>query len=192
MTFFFSETEEEIWVLLYGEIFMNLEKNTERIYEISKLLYDTYSNTIRIIDENEISVSITKNVVYIEPSKPSVDKERFEMYYEIAVAESSIPLIKGFNLNNLYKTRKNFLKYWFDNRLNKDFPNSLINWQKEVLDKGFFKIYNYWLLSQGRVNEFEEWVSKNENELDKFAEWFVNNIIKLLKSTKYSRMHYHK
>ncbi|MBC8486732.1 MAG: hypothetical protein ISS16_08870 [Ignavibacteria bacterium] len=191
LTLFFSETEEEIWALLYGEIFMNLEKNTERTYEISKLLYDTYSNTIRIIDENEISVSITKNVVYIEPGKPSVDKERFEMYYEIAVAESSIPLIKGFNLKNLYKTRKNFLKYWYDNRLNKDFSNSLINWQKEVLDKGFFKIYNYWLLSLGRVNEFEEWVSKNENEFDKFAEWFVNNNIKLLKSTKYSRMHYH-
>ena len=170
---------------------MNLEKNTERTYEISKLLYDTYSNTIRIIDENEISVSITKNVVYLEPGKPSVDKKRFEMYYEIAVAESSISLIKGFNLKNLYKIRKGFLEIWFKKELNKDFPNSLIDWQKKILEKDFFKIYSYWLLSQGRVNEFEEWVSKYENEFDKFADWFVNNNIKLLKSTKYSRMHYH-
>lgn len=191
LTLFFSETEEEIWALLYGEIFINLEKNTERTYEISKLLYDTYYNTIKIIDENEIAVSITKNVVYIEPGKPSVDKKRFEMYYEIAVDESSIPLIEGFNLKNLYKTRKNFLAYWFDKKLNKDFPNSLINWQKEILEKDFFKIYSYWILSQGRLDEFEKWLSKNENEFGKFAEWFVNNNIKLLKSTKYSRRHYH-
>lgn len=189
LALFFANTEEEIWALLYGEIFMNLEKNSERTYEISKLLYDTYKNTIKIINDEEIHVSITKNVVYIEPDKVTNIENRFETYYEIAIAIAAVALVDGYSLKNLYEMRKSFLKIW-NEKSSKDFQNALIDWQNKLMDEGFFKMYSYWLLSQGREKEFKEFLNENESEFDEFVTWFVRKKMNLVNSTKYSRKHY--
>src|SRR4030095_3920321 len=43
----FCNSDNEVWGLIYGEIFMNLERNSRRTAEISKLLYDTYKQGIK-------------------------------------------------------------------------------------------------------------------------------------------------
>lgn len=45
---------------IYGEIFMNLERNSTRTFEISKLLYDTYKSQITF-NKDTIHVSFSKN-----------------------------------------------------------------------------------------------------------------------------------
>ena len=42
----YCNSENEIWGVIYGEIFMNLERNTQRTREISALLYQTYQKAL--------------------------------------------------------------------------------------------------------------------------------------------------
>ena len=57
----YCSTTEEVWGMIYGEIFMNIERNSERTAKISKLLYDTYKSEIKFTAENSVSVSFSKN-----------------------------------------------------------------------------------------------------------------------------------
>lgn len=45
----YADSDEKIWTIMYAEMFLNLERGTERFSEISKLLTDTYINLIREI-----------------------------------------------------------------------------------------------------------------------------------------------
>ena len=39
-------SDDKVWGMLYGELFINLERNSGRTAEMSKLLYDTYKTSI--------------------------------------------------------------------------------------------------------------------------------------------------
>ena len=45
----YANSDEKIWAIMYAEMFLNLEKGTERFNEISSLLLDSYRNLLREI-----------------------------------------------------------------------------------------------------------------------------------------------
>jgi len=45
----FLNSNDKLSGLIYGEIFMNLERNTKRTLEMSELLYNTYKSSITIV-----------------------------------------------------------------------------------------------------------------------------------------------
>ncbi len=45
----YADSDEKIWSLMYGEMFLNLERGTERFSEISRLVTDTYIDLINEI-----------------------------------------------------------------------------------------------------------------------------------------------
>jgi tetratricopeptide (TPR) repeat protein len=51
----YLNSNDKLSGLIYGEIFMNLERTTKRTKEISKLLFETYKNSIQI-KENETKI----------------------------------------------------------------------------------------------------------------------------------------
>ncbi len=53
----YCNSTEEVWGMIYGEIFMNLERNSKRTAEISKLLFDTYKKEIKWITFKSWGVS---------------------------------------------------------------------------------------------------------------------------------------
>src|SRR5690606_10686824 len=55
----YSYTTETVWTLIYGELFMNLERNTKRTAEISKLLYDTYVESIQIDSDTSFNLKFS-------------------------------------------------------------------------------------------------------------------------------------
>jgi tetratricopeptide (TPR) repeat protein len=185
----FSRTEEEIWALLYGEIFINLERNTDRTYEISKMIYDVYRQTIKISPEKGVeSISITKNIVDLKTlSKDS--KLPFEGTYELVLAISALNLSKGFNLENLYEMRESLVAGWFEKSAT-DFPNALLDWQKKVMDSGHFEAYSYWALQDGNQSEFKKWMKDNEEKFESFAGWMKSNKINIKAGEKYARTDY--
>lgn len=64
---------EEVWGMIYGEIFMNLERSSKRTAEISKLLFDTYKSQIKFTSDTSYSISFSKNAtIYVDAkTKPS-------------------------------------------------------------------------------------------------------------------------
>lgn len=191
LTTIFSLTDENIWTLFYGEMFMNLELNTERTDIISKLLYDTYQKIYVAKSETEGEFFMTKNTtVYINNEKDNLKQLNFELTYLTAYAAEA-NFTKGITIQSIYQAKKGFLSFWYDiKNFNAEFPNSLLDFEKKMKDDDVLEAYTYWLLSKGNSKEFENWYFENKDKFEKFADWIKNNEMNLKKDNKYSRPDY--
>ncbi len=173
----YLSSSNKVYGMIYGELFMNIERNSKRTEEISKMLFDTYKNEITIKNKNEASVSFSKeNTIVIDDL---TDTSNFKLPFSMAVYEFDIAIAvagnKKINLNSLANIRDNFIKYYFDNKQNEQYPNSLFDYNKIIIDEGHFEAYSYWILMKGDEKEFDKWHKKNERKWSEFINWFSEN-----------------
>ncbi len=183
---FLEHTENEVWGMIYGEIFMNIERDTKRTAEISKLLYDTYKSEITFKSKKKMTVSFCKdgNIIMTEDGKITLP-------FGLLVYEKTLTLAligtKTINLSSLNTTRNNFTDIYFKNGDDKKHPNLIFEWQKELANHGFIEAYNYWLLMKGNPTEFNQWVQNNKSQYEKFSKWFQENPLKITSENKFVR-----
>jgi len=177
---------EEVWGLIYGEIFMNLERNSKRTSDISKLLYDTYKSEIKFTTDTSMTVSfcqqMTMSVNAI--SDPKNLKLPFCMIFETTLLVS-IAFEKSVNIDSLDKIRTTFIDNYFNNEHDKKYPNILFSYQKKVKEAGHIESYNHWILMKGDEDGFDKWQSANKEKWDSFITWFGDNGLKLNDSNKF-------
>jgi len=183
-TLLYCNSTEEVWGMIYGEIFMNLERGSRRTEEISKLLFDTYKSEIQFKDENNINVSFSKNLVITD-----INKLPFGMIYEPTLLLAVVGE-KNIDINSLDKIRTNFLNLYYEQKHNKTHPNVLFDYQKQIEKAGHLEAYNYWLLMKGDEDGFDVWHSENKEKWDKFVKWFSENPLKLSSKNKFYRNQY--
>ncbi|GLB50174.1 tetratricopeptide repeat protein [Neptunitalea lumnitzerae] len=194
----FTGSKEKIWVLLYGEMFMNLEPGTERTSEISRILYDTYKNIYVQKNDSEGEFKLTEKGFTINVTDKDLDKIKeggkllpFEGEYALVFARAGTELMNQINLRTIVQTRKQFLKEWYgEEKHDLDFPNSLLWYQKQLLDKSYFESYSYWLLGEGDYEGFEAWLEANKVKYDKFIAFFTDDKLLLNTDDKFSRPDY--
>jgi tetratricopeptide (TPR) repeat protein len=172
---YFNSTEP-VWGMIYGELFMNFERNSKRTEEISKMLFDTYKSQIAF-KKDTVSVSFSKNnTVTISDLK---DIENFKLPFGVGAYEPTLLLsITGqqeINLATLNTIRQNFVKQYFSGDLYEKYPNSLFDYQKKVLDAGHLEAYNYWILMKGNDEAFLKFKETNEEKWENFVNWFGEN-----------------
>ena len=184
----YCNSSEEVWGMIYGEIFINLERNSKRTYEISKLLFDTYKSEIKFTSETTKEVSFSKNTVINvnDLGKDKKFKMPFPMVYEPTLL-ISITGEKSIDLNSLNNIRQSFLKNYKTFGHNKTNPNVLFDYQNKIAESGNFEAYNYWLLSNGDKENFDKWMIINKEKWDKFVNWFTDNKIKIDDSNKFTK-----
>lgn len=180
-TLLYCSSTEEVWGMIYGEIFMNLERNTGRTAEISKLLYDTYTSQITKVSDSSYSISFSKSATISldDLSNP----ESFKLPFGIGVYEPtmlfSLVMEKEINLASLDRIRTNFVNSYFENKQNEKYPNVLFDFQKKLVELGYMEAYNHWILMKGDEAAFDEWYAANQEKFDAFAEWFNANPIEI-------------
>jgi tetratricopeptide (TPR) repeat protein len=160
----YLSSQEEVWGMIYGEIFMNLERNSKRTIEISKLLYNTYLSEIKIKDSTSYSVSFSSNTIHISNPK---DLKEFKLPYGLKVYEPILMMclldVKEINMSSLSLIRERFVERFFESETySKEYPNVLFDYQKSIKEAGHFEAYTHWMLMQGNLAEFEGWNSTNE------------------------------
>ncbi len=187
----FCSSTEEVWGMIYGEIFMNLERNSDRTAEISKLLYDTYQSEIKFTSDTSMTVSFCQQMfVDIKSiSDPKNIKLPFCLIYEPTLM-MSIPLQKSIDLQSLDKIRSAFVDNYYNNKREALFPNVLFGYQKKIKDEGHMEAYNYWILMKGDEDAFDEWKSANEEKWAGFVKWFNVNQLKLDDENRFYRGQY--
>lgn len=188
----FSMTDENIWTIFYGELFMNLEMNTARTEEISKLLYDTYQKTYIAKSETEGEFFMTKNTtVYVDPDEDIKDKNllNFELTYLTAYATNG-GFPKGITIQSLYETKKHLHSFWSEKGFDKQYPNKLLDLEKKMINDNVYEAYVYWLLSEGNIEEFTKWNNMNVGKFESLVAWVKENEIDLKPEYKYSRTDY--
>jgi hypothetical protein len=176
----YCNSTDEIWGMIYGEIFMNLERNSARTQEISKLLYDTYKSQIKFTSDTSTSISFSKNNIINanELTKSAKIKIPFGMIYEPTMAFAVISE-KVIDLNSLDRIRGRFIDFYFERSFHKTYPNVLFEYQKKVKDAGHLEAYNHWLLMMGDEPSFKLWQNANSDKWDSFVKWFTDNPLEL-------------
>lgn len=188
----FCISDEKVWGMIYGEIFMNLERNSKRTAEISELIYNQYNNQIKFKGDTGISVSFSKNAFIHEG--PAADPNQIKLPFGIGVYETTLALsmigLNSININTLDTIRTNFINNYFKNKHDKIFPNVLFNYQKKIIDLGYSEAYNHWILMKGDEDRFEKWLANNEEKWTDFTNWFMKNPLKVDSANSFFREQY--
>jgi tetratricopeptide (TPR) repeat protein len=184
-------SEEKLWGIIYGELFMNLERNSKRTEEISKLLYDGYKSGIKYteIGKTAISFSKTSTIPASSVTAGGQLKLPFSMIYEPTMGIAAATE-KTIDLNSLDKIRQNFLKSYFQREFDKKYPNALFAYQDLVNKSGNMEAYNHWILMQGDLDAFNAWENSNKTKWDNFLKWFSENQITLDDNNHFIRWQY--
>lgn len=188
----FLSTEEEVWGMMYGELFILLEPNTDRTTMISKMLYDTYKSEIKRTSDTSYSVSFTKmgNYVNAEDALDSNFKLPFStMVYE-ATMSIGVGLVDSLNLDGFCNIRAIMLEQFYKMNFDKQYANVLFDYQKKVKDAGLLDTYNHWVLLGGDTEEFAKWYDKHKDDVSKFASWYSSNKIEITKDNVFLRDKY--
>ena len=116
----YCSSTEAIWGMIYGEIFMNVERNSKRTVEISKLLFDTYKSQIVFTSDTSISVSFSKQMTININNLSDSNKLKFpySMVYEPTLL-MSIVNEKSIDIISLDRIRTYFVTNYYKNDFSK-------------------------------------------------------------------------
>jgi hypothetical protein len=175
-TLIYLSSEYEVWGMIYGEIFMNLERNSKRTSEISKLLFNTYKSQISIKGTDEYGVSFYKGTITLNnASDVSSLKNNFGLFVYEPLLGASLIGIDKISISSLDTIRTRFLKAYFSGNTAKDYPNVLFDYQQKVQQAGHLEAYNYWILMKGEEDAFVVWQNANKEKWEAFVKWFTDN-----------------
>jgi tetratricopeptide (TPR) repeat protein len=187
LTKIFCNSTEEMWGMLYGEMFMNIERGSKRTEEISQLLFDTYKSEIKFTSDTSMTVSFCQNhTIYADNKKTELP---FSLIYEPGLI-FAISISDSITIQSLNKIRLEFINFYFDKKFNKSHPNIVFDWHKKLIKDEKFECYNYWLLMQGAPDEFNAWYEKNKERFDNFLNWFSENPMLIDDKNNFHRFDY--
>ena len=177
---FFASTEE-VWGVMYGELFMLLERDSERCKSMSRELYKIYSEEISFGRSGAEVDFDSPTIVYSNSSvRPNLFPESFRSAMRAAVRGERI-----LDLASLNRIRQRFAKEFSAN--SSSFENVLSAYHQELIAQGHFEAYNYWLFGYGDPKQTASWVNANKTKWDSFLAWFEKNPISINPSNVFSR-----
>lgn len=173
----YCNSDNEIWGVLYGEIFMNLERNTQRTREMSALLYQTYQKAL-VYEKGQWQISFAKDA-----SPFTID---FETTIGLAAAAYGIENKKpSINVASLTAIRKQMLQILTEQDKAKGMV--LYSFWQGIDDMNFWDAYNYWIFAQAPNDQFEKWRKSNATDFGYFVKWYNPNPIVITEATYFSR-----
>lgn len=185
----YFSSSKEVWGIIYGELFMNLERNSVRTSEISRLIYSSFKRNI-LLKEGHLA-EITFTTPSLKPEIYENDLQHDGRKFEIKVFAQGLmevmDKVNEINIESLSVIREDFIKGYFSKQLNTDYPNALFNFQKKVMDAGFSKAYSYWILRSGDPEKASKWVEQNRNYWSNFIKWFGQNKLQITQSDTFRR-----
>lgn len=177
----FFKSTEEVWGVMYGEIFMLLEKGSERSKEFSKSLFDTYFSCINL-ERGASTVDFNNDIIVYSNSfeRPNLFPKMFNKLMKEACSGK-----RFLDLATLIEVRKDFIRRFYNEE--KDFDNILFKYQKQLIDNGLFEAYNYWLFAYGNSKEASSWINSHKSQWNQFNSWFQNHPLPVDSSNVFSR-----
>lgn len=148
---FYYLSTEKVWGLIYGEIFVNLEPNTQRSSEIKDILTESYKKLFTDLKLTDIK---TKN--------------EFVKAYLVTMEQQSGIASQGIHTENLVMIRTRFILNWSEKYADK-FPFRLFDFHKQLLQEGLFEAYNHWLFtSTSNLPAYQNWINTHLTEYKNF------------------------
>ncbi|MEL6717328.1 MAG: tetratricopeptide repeat protein [Bacteroidota bacterium] len=181
-------SSDKVTGLIYGEIFMNLERTTSRTQEMSELLFNTYQESISIMGDS-MSIDFCEPVLIVDPKSFDIDKLPlclvFGKHFILAL---SLSLAEEINLSTLSAIRTRFVELYYETD-SESYPNVLFAYQKTMLDEGLLDTYNHYLFQMANQEAFAKWRSENEEKFQAFVQWYTTeeNILNITEENVFLR-----
>ncbi len=194
----YFHSSEPLWGVFYAEIFMNLERNSQRTAELGKMLYDTYKAAFHLNADSTVWFSMSERArtyeLLVFEEKEHIPfqvafNEAYEKSYTKWIQKDTI-LKTTIGIPEITEIRKEFNKRWFKYKRYARYPNILLDWHKKLIKIDYFESYSYWLLMNGDHACFEDWLEKNSKKFKSFMVWFKESPLELNKHKKFHRLQY--
>lgn len=164
----YGEAGKPVWMILYGEIFVNLERHTHRSMEIRKLILAGYEGIFR----GTQTLAVPK---YGSRSSFSGPAEDFESaVYQIFMQLSPV-MSDGVTIENLIMLRTRFVMDW-QAAYQARYPYTLFTYHDKLLRSGHFDAYNQWLLGNTEnAGQYASWTAFHPNAIPAYENWALQN-----------------
>ena len=170
---YYSYTEDKIWTIIYGEIFVNMENLTDRATNIKKLLLDAYK---------------TKLFTNINTKAQEKNKSDFAKAVLQTFAKEAPLADRGITLETLNKIRTRFILDWFNTYATK-FPYKLFDYEQQLIREGMFEAYNQWLFGTvDNLAAFDQWTKTNSDAYNKFSTFQKGRVFKMPQGQNYQSL----
>ena len=188
----YCNSDNAVWGMLYGEIFLLLERDTKRTDEVSKLLYDTYKKDIRFPRDSSFAVRFSSRIMPGPGDTSNGKKSKIPFAKSVYEPTLMLALLseKSVDLNSLCRVRKYFIESWFRNLNYQKYPNVLFDFQYRALKAGHIDAYNHYVLYKGDETACNKWISANKSKWENFMKWFTKNQLLLDTNYRFIRKQY--
>ncbi|MEZ4885906.1 MAG: tetratricopeptide repeat protein [Chitinophagales bacterium] len=197
----YLNSSEKVWGVFYGELFMNLERNSKRTSEMGEMLFEAYQGAFHPENDSIGWFSLSERartyrlLMFEDQGQVPFQVaygEAFEEVYDKWLKADSTATSKTATLSigDIATLRTLFTQYWFDHNRYTPYPNILLDWHKILIDKGYFEAYHYWLLMKGDSDAFGNWGQTHQKVFSEFMSWFKENPLRLNEHKKFHRLQY--
>jgi Tfp pilus assembly protein PilF len=160
---YYFYTQDKVWALLYGEIFLNLESYSKRTAEIKELLLAAYKKLFT-------DANMQKN---------QDTKSPFVLAYLNTIDKLGFTVAQGVTTESLTVLRTKFIINWF-NTYPANFPFRLFDYQRQLLKDGMYDAYNQWLFgTTENLPAFQAWSNTHSDEYSRFINFQKGRVFKL-------------
>lgn len=163
-------TQDKVWSIVYGEIFVNLESYSKRTPEIKTILLDSYKKLFT--DANLNKGQDMKN-------------DFVRLFLETIQTQSGYIASNGITPESLSAIRTKFIVDWFSKNAT-GHPFRLFEYQQQLLKAGMFEAYNQWIFgAAANLSTYESWTKLHTEEVNQFNNFQQNRVFKLPASGQY-------
>lgn len=164
----YVQTDQVIWAIIYGEIFVNKEPHTQRGNETRILLLDAYQKLFftpsKDVNGDQSLVNTPTNF------EEAVKKTYLSLFFVVS---------DGITTENLIMLRSRFIINWEDNYAQK-YPFSLYSFHADMMRNGYFDTYNQWLLGKAEnPQQYETWAGTFAEDVANFEKYRSRNQIQI-------------
>lgn len=171
----YSGTNKVIWVILYGEIFVNLEPETQRADDARKMILAAYKQLLTIAPSEMAELQNT----YTVPAN-------FEKAFYATYTKFPLLMNDDMSAENMIIFRSRFIMDWYTHYADQ-YPFSLFAYCDASMKNGDFDVYNQWLF--GKVineKEYRRWLQSNSAALEDFKKRRATHLFKPQSSDFYN------
>jgi Tfp pilus assembly protein PilF len=163
-------SQDKVWGLIYGEMFINLESYSRRTPEVKTMLFEGYK---KLFTESDIyNNQDTKN-------------EFVRAFLDIMKDNVHI-VSNGVTPEALSVLRTRFLLSWQEKYASK-FPFRLFEYQRQLARAGMFDAYNQWIFgAASNLTTFQQWTVTHTESYNKFTSFQKNRVFKVPEGQYYN------
>lgn len=180
-TYFYSK--DKVWAVIYGEIFIDLERFTARTSEMKTILLASYKDLFNS------GLALNPATATPDPDNPTPKgNPDFRQAFLNALSKGSGTITnRGITPETLVMLRTRFALDWTD-FYKYMYPYSLFNYQQQLLKEGLFDAYNEWIFGPAtNLALYKTWVTQHQGDMDRLIKYLNTNPLRPVEGEYYQQ-----